>query len=168
MEELLATGVLKSSHGINGEIKVHAYSEEYSHFSHLKDVLLRNKDGREQKKTIEGFRVVGKELLVKFEGVANPEEARALTGWELWIPRSAAAKLRKGEVYVADLCRCSLIVNGEVVAKVVSAFDGPQALLLEVETGDSKRYLVPYMAQYLGKVDLEAGTIELLAPWLLT
>lgn len=104
---------------------------------------------------------------MKFQGIDTPEAAKALAGWELWIPRSAAARLRKGEVYVADLCKCSLTVDGQVVAKVVSAIDGPQALLLEVETPGAKRYLVPFMAQYTGVVDLDAGTIELIAPWLL-
>lgn len=167
MEDLLATGMLKSSHGIRGEVKVHSYSDEYAHLLKLEKVLLRNKDGREQTRSIEGCRVNGMELLMKFQGIDTPEAAKALAGWELWIPRSAAAQLRKGEVYVADLCKCSLTVDGQVVAKVVSAIDGPQALLLEVETPGAKRYLVPFMAQYTGVVDLDAGTIELIAPWLL-
>ena len=50
---------------------------------------------------------------------------------------------------------------------VVSVLDGPQALLLEAEQPDSKRFLVPFLYEYTGEVDLEAKTIELLSPWLL-
>ncbi|MFA6688559.1 MAG: ribosome maturation factor RimM [Sphaerochaetaceae bacterium] len=167
MDDMLATGLLKSSHGVRGEIKVHSYSDEYDHFFSLKEVSLRNKDGRERRCSIEGFRVNGSELLVKFQGIDSPEEAKLLAGWEIWIPRSKAAKLRDGEVYVADLCKCSLTVGGVSVARVVSSVDGPQSLLLEVETSDGSKHMIPYMSRYTGNVDLEAGTIELLAPWLL-
>ncbi|MDY4611047.1 MAG: ribosome maturation factor RimM [Sphaerochaetaceae bacterium] len=168
MEDLLATGLLKSSHGVRGEMKVHSYSDEYAHFFKLEKLLLRNKDGRERTCLVEGFRMNGGELLVKLQGIDSPEATKALAGWEIWIPRSSAAQLCDGEVYVKDLCACSLTVGGLAVAKVVSAIDGPQALLLEVETPDARKYLVPYMAQYLGAVDLMSGTIELLAPWLLS
>lgn len=168
MEDLLATGLLKSSHGIRGEIKVHSYSDEYAHFFKLEKLLLRNNDGRERTCLVEGFRMNGDELLVKLQGIDSPEATKTLAGWEIWIPRNLAAKLGDGEVYVKDLCACSLTADGQVVAKVVSAIDGPQALLLEVETPDARRYLVPYMAQYVGAVDLKSGTIELLAPWLLS
>ncbi len=168
MEDLLATGLLKSSHGIRGEMKVHSYSDEFAHFFKLKSVSLRNKDGREQIRSIEGCRMNGDELLMKLQGIDSPEAAKALVGWEIWIPRSSAAQLCDGEVYVADLCRCSLTVDGKVVARILSSIDGPQSLLLEVETPDAKKYLVPYMARYVGAVDIKSGTIELLAPWLLS
>jgi 16S rRNA processing protein RimM len=92
-----------------------------------------------------------------------------LNGWEIWVPRESAAPLDEGEFYVADLASCSLVCQGVVVARVVGVVDGAQALLLEVESSaDQKKYLVPFMSQYIGTVDLERKEMELLAPWLLT
>lgn len=166
--DYLATGVLKGPHGIQGFIKLHSYSDEYGHLEHLGVVSLR-KDGKVKELTVEQTRPVGKELLIKFKGVDTPEAARTYNGWEIWIPRDDAAKLDEGEFYVADLAVCSLHVDHQKVGQVVGVIDGPQALLLEVESSqDGKRYLVPFMKQYIGEVDLKKKEMELLAPQLLS
>jgi 16S rRNA processing protein RimM len=166
--EYLATGVLKAPHGVHGYLKLHSFSEEFSHLAVKGEVLLR-KDGKEKRCMLEAFKSSGNGLLVKFAGVDSPEEARAFNGWEVWVPREAAAPLEEGEYYVADLSSCSIVSGSEIVGRVVGVIDGPQALLLEVEaTADGKRYLVPFMSQYVGDVDLEQKRIELLEPWLLT
>jgi ribosomal 30S subunit maturation factor RimM len=51
----------------------------------------------------------------------------------------------------------------------VGVIDGPQALLLEIESIlDGKKYLVPFMEHYIGTVDLDRKELELLAPELLS
>jgi 16S rRNA processing protein RimM len=166
--DYLATGVLKGPHGIHGFIKLHSYSDEYEHLMNLGVVLLR-KDGKEKKLTLQEIKPAGKELLVKFEGLDTPETVRTYNGWEIWIPRDSAARLQEGEFYVADLASCSLVVDKKTVGKVVGVIDGPQALLLEIESIlDGKKYLVPFMEHYIGTVDLDRKELELLAPELLS
>ena len=166
--DLLATGVLKGPHGIQGFIKLRSYSDEYAHLVDL-DVVSLRKDGKERQLRIEELKPAGKEILIKFVGVDTPEKAREYNGWEIWIPRSSAAKLDEGEFYVADLVRCNLLVEGVVVGRIVGVVDGPQALLMEVEhVVDGKRYLVPFLDRYIRTVDLERGEMELLAPELLS
>ena len=166
--DLLATGVLKGPHGIHGFIKLHSYSDEFAHFADL-DVLSLRKNGKERQLKIEEVRPAGKDILIKFIGVDTPEKAREYNGWEIWVPRTSAAKLDDGEFYVADLVQCSLLVEGVVVGRIVGVVDGPQALLMEVEhVADGKLYLVPFMERYIGTVDLERKEMELLAPELLS
>lgn len=165
--DYLATGVLKGPHGVHGFIKVHAYSGEYGHLSGIEWVSLR-KNGIERQLVVENVRSSGMETLIKFHGIDSPEAARRFGGWELWVPRRSAAKLKEGEYYVADLSSCTLVSHGEQEASVVGVIDGPQSLLLEVEScADGKRYLVPFMSQYIGTVDLDRKEMELVAPWLL-
>ena len=166
--DFLATGVLKGPHGVLGFIKLHAFSRQSAHLVELREVSLRKGDS-ERLMTIEEVKDSGRDILVKFAGIDTPEDARKLNGWELWVPRSEAAVLEDGEFYVADLAKCSLTVDGRVVATVVGVIDGPQALLLEVlSLADEKRYLVRFMAPYIGNVDLERMEMELLAPQLLS
>lgn len=165
--EYLATGVLKGPHGVHGFIKLHSYSQEFEHLLRIDAVLLK-KDGSQRSMAIDAVKEAGREILVKFQGIDSPEEARKFNGWEVWVPREHAAGLAQDEFYVADLATCSLTVGGTVVGSVVGVIDGPQALLLEVESNaDGKRYLVPFMATYIGRVDLEKKEMELLAPELL-
>ena len=166
--DYLATGVLKGPHGILGFMKLHTYSQEYRHLTKIESVLLRKKD-ISCELSIESIEPKGKEILIKFKGIDTPELARRYNGYELWIPREMAVELEAGEYYVADLAQCSLLVAGSIVGKVVAVIDGPQALLLEVEAEkDNKRYLVPFMEQFIGDVNIESKELELLVPELLT
>jgi 16S rRNA processing protein RimM len=126
-------------------------------------------------------------LTMAFEGYPSPETARELTGMEIVVPRAQAAPLGPDEWYVADLVGLSLVVEGKKVATVRSVLEGGADPWLEVEKipetspslGSSgaartaKRNtegisLVPFRKIFVGEVDLKAGTIELLAPELLS
>jgi 16S rRNA processing protein RimM len=168
MEQLLCTGIVKTAFGVHGEVKIYPYNEDCSYLGKLKEVVLRHKDGREQLVSIESFRMQGSQVLMKFSGYDNPEDSRTLAGCSLMVERSKAAPLKKGQHYVADLIGCTLVHDGEVLATVGNAFDGAQAVLLEVHVvPDDRVCMVPYLAQYIGAVDTENRTIDLKTPWIL-
>jgi len=133
----------------------------------LKQGIILLKDGREKTYGIEGFRISGSQAYLKFEGVDTPEAAKKLAGATLFVPRSEAAPLAEGEYYISDMLGSTLMHDGVQVATIVNYFDGPQSILLEVVDGSNKRFLVPLMDQYIGKVDIKEKTVELLAQWLL-
>ncbi len=167
MEEMLYTATVQSTFGILGEVKILPNNEDCTNLKKLKEVVLRCKDGTELTVTIEKFRMQGTQALMKFAGYDNPEDARALAGCRLMVERSKAAPLKKGQYYVTDLIGCTLVHDGLSLAKVEKALDGAQAVLLEVLASDGKRYMVPYLEQFIGAVDLEKCTIELKTPWIL-
>lgn len=165
--DYLATGILKSSHGLHGYMKIFTFSGEYQHLIGIPEVSLR-KAQKEKRLTVQDIMLNGADILIKFTGIDTPEQARRFSGWEVWIPRQYASALQEGEYYVADIARCVLVVNHQVAAKVVAVVDGAQSLLLEVQSvADGRRYFVPFFDPYIGEVDLEHNEIELLAPWLL-
>jgi len=159
--DMIATGVLRGPHGLQGNLKLKTYSGEYEYLKSLSEVELRH-DGASQLMRIERFIDHGNELLIKFFGVHTPEEARRFNGWEIWIPRDKASVLENGEFYVADLIGCDLLFEDVVEGRVISSFEGAQSLLLEVQKSDGKRILIPFMREYIGAVDIDKKTIELL------
>lgn len=167
MEKLLWTATVKSPFGIAGEVKIHPHNEDCSYLGKLKEVILCAKDGTEQLLTIQSFRMMGSQPIMKFVGFDDPETARALNGQHLMVERSKAAPLKKGQFYVNDLIGCSMMHDGKLIAEVVSSIDGAQAVLLEVRTAEDQLYMVPYLKEYIGDVDLENRTIELKTPWIL-
>lgn len=167
MSEYLATGVLLRPHGVHGNINIRLFSDQFEHLLKIKEVILKKGD-QQRVETIASVKGYNEGALIKFVGIERREEVEKLTGWEVWILRSQAPALEKGEFYVADLHQCNLIFDSKVVAQVVSTIDGPQSLLLEVKsTADQKNYLIPFMAQFIGKVNIEKRELELLAPQLL-
>ncbi|NCB01054.1 MAG: 16S rRNA processing protein RimM [Spirochaetia bacterium] len=166
--QYIATGVLRGPHGLKGSIKLKSFSGEVAHLLDIKKVQLRH--GTEVR-LFEVDEVIthGDELLIRFRGIDSPEKARTLNGWELWVDREDAAPLEQGEYYSADLMDSSIIVEGEVVGKVVAILDGPQALLLEVKHSvGEKTSLIPFMAPFIGFVHTHEKEIELLEKELLS
>jgi 16S rRNA processing protein RimM len=164
--ETLAIGVVRTSYGVRGEMKIRSLSGERTHFLKLDTAVL--KKGRQQEQfEVERAREHGQDVVMKFKGIETPERARDFATWEVWVPRDRAAPLRSAEFYIADLCRCRLTRNGETVGPVRAVCEGGATELLEVELSDGRTVLVPFVDEYIGPVDLAAGTIELLVDWVL-
>jgi 16S rRNA processing protein RimM len=156
----LAVGVIASTHGIGGELKVKSYSGQIEHLLTLRSVTLK----RGQVETPAEFEWVRRQdpgVIVKVAGLDTPEKARALVGSEIWVPRAAAAPLENEEYYAADLCRCRLWFGEEEVGTVRSVWEGGPAQLLEVVGKEGKTFLVPFSEHFIGDVDLSSGTIRL-------
>ena len=168
MKQVLATGVIRSPHGVKGYVKVHPYSDDFDHFFKLKSVTIQRGD-KTRILEVEQVQSHSDELLMKFKGIDSPEDARFISGWEILVPRDQASRLEEGEVYTADLQGMKLVYDNEEVAEVVSVMDGAQALLLEVKTKKNDRlHLVPYMkGVFIDDVDVEKGTMRLLKAELL-
>ena len=102
-----------------------------------------------------------------FVGYETPEAARVLTGLDIMVARDRAAPLKDNEWYVADLVGLDLTHEGRVVARIRSVLEGGPDPWLEAELPDGRRSLVPFRGEFVGSIDLSAGRVELLAPWLL-
>ena len=70
MEQLLQVGVITSTHGIRGEVKVFPTTDDPERFKKLKNVILET--GKEQiSLKIQGVRFFKNLVIVKFEGIDN-------------------------------------------------------------------------------------------------
>lgn len=166
--KLLSTAKIGKTHGLDGALRIYSLSGEYSHLKKLDRCVVCLSDGSEVTLDVKSVRIQGELCLISFVGYDTPEKARKLTKGIIKIERSQAAKLKKGEYYIADLYDMDVLVGSEVVGRVVSTFEGPQALLLEVEsTKDGKKFLIPLLPVYIQDVDVEKNTMQLLMPELM-
>ena len=157
-------GIIRTSHGVEGFLKVKTLSGETDHFYRLKNVFLK-KEGKEKTFDVEKVKPFGGDVLLKVKGIDNPEEAKLFSNWEILVDRKDAAPLAEGEYYNSDLCACSLIRNSEVLGKVVSVIEGGAGDLLEIETTNGKVILIPFINEWIGTVDLQKKEIELKEGW---
>lgn len=167
MNNFLATGIVRTSHGLKGYVKVMPFSDDYSHFKKIKRVRLFRKEkgmvsGIDCDMDVEDVRFVGNDILIKFSGINSPEEARLFNGAEILVDRKFCSPLGEGEIYIVDLIGLDIVVEKEKVAKVISIYEGSQAPLMEVKRTDGKVFIVPYMAPFVGKPNLNEKTLELL------
>ena len=77
MEQLLQVGVISSTHGIRGEVKVFPTTDDPDRFRKLKQVILDT--GREQKDLeIEGVKFFKQFVILKFKGIDNINDIEML------------------------------------------------------------------------------------------
>ncbi len=155
----LATGLVRTSHGVKGFLKVKSYSGEFEHLAKLKEMTLKRED-REKTFTVDEVRPFMDGALVKLHGIDTPEAARAYINWEILVDREDAAELDEDEFYFADLCGLDVLCDGEVVARVASVSTSAASELLELVTSSGTFY-VPFIDQFIGAVSIEDNTIEL-------
>ena len=93
MENLLRVGVISSTHGVRGEVKVFPTTDEKESFKKLKTVLLDT--GKEQiSLEIEGVKFFKNMVILKFKGYDNINDMERYRGKDLLITREQAVPLK--------------------------------------------------------------------------
>ena len=110
----------------------------------------------------------GNTLLLRFEGIDNPETAETLSGAEIIAPREFASPLGEGEFYIEDLKGLTVVNReGKVLGQLTNVLEGGGGNLAEVQLPSGEKRLTPFRREFFGEIDLERSKIELLEPWIL-
>lgn len=158
--EKLAIGLIQKSFGVWGHISVLSFSGETDHFFRLKKVYIGKKD-RFKTYRIESLKKRKNNLLIKLEGVDSPEAAKLLVNLEIWAERIYGSPLKKGEYYFADLCKCSVFLDGQEVGRINSICEGGVTGLLEIKHKNGKNYFIPFIKKFIKHVDIKARKVYL-------
>lgn len=87
MEEMLQVGVVATTHGVRGEMKIFPTTDTAQRFSDLSCVYMDAGRGDFQKLEIQGVKFFKKYAILKFRGIDDMNEAEKHRGKSLWIPR---------------------------------------------------------------------------------
>ena len=160
MENILQVGIISSTHGIRGEVKVFPTTDDVNRFKKLKEVLLDT--GKETLPlTIEGVKFFKQFVILKFKGIDNINDIERYRGKSLYVTRENAVKLKKDEYFIADLI--GLFVENED-----GSFQGTLKDVLETGANDvyvvskdgAKDLLIPAIHACIQNVDVAAGQME--------
>lgn len=164
MKELLAIGKFGRTTGIGGEIRFFSFSEELKYIHSLRSVLI-NRGGEYIGYSVEKCAARNKSLVLKLEGIDSPEAAQRLTNCIVWVGRSSAAPLNKGEYYYADLEECTAYLNGQPVGIVESVWNNGVNDFLNIRIPHGRNVMVPFLDRYIGTVDITGQRIDILEEW---
>lgn len=102
MEKQLQAGVITSTHGIRGEVKVFPTTDDAQYFRELKKVYLDT--GKEQiPLEIEHVKFFKQFAILKFKGIDNINDIEKYKGKSLMIDREDASPLGEDEYYICDM-----------------------------------------------------------------
>ena len=159
MEDFFRVGVISSTHGVHGEVKVFPTTEDAKRFKKLKDVLLDT--GKERiLLTIESVKFFKQFVILKFKDYNTIEAIQGYKGKELWIPREQALPLEEDEDYISDLFGlCVVSDTGERLGELVDVIQTGANDVYTVRMADGKEALFPAIAECVKSVDIEKGTM---------
>ncbi|MDP5348253.1 MAG: ribosome maturation factor RimM, partial [Paracoccaceae bacterium] len=100
-------------------------------------------------------------LLVRLSGVSTKEEADALKGVKLFVPRDRLPALPDDEYYHADLIGLTVLdTGGTTLGRVKAVLNHGAGDILEVQVpGSSDTVLLPFTLEAVPTVDLASGRI---------
>ncbi|MDW2796433.1 ribosome maturation factor RimM [Clostridium boliviensis] len=159
MENLLRVGVISSTHGIKGEVKVFPTTDDTARFNQLKKVILDT--GREQiDLEIEGVKFFKNMVILKFKGYDSIDEIEKYKGKDLLITRDLAVKLGPDENFITDLIGLLVVKDdGEELGTLTDVIKTGANDVYEVRMADGREVLLPAIKECVLNVDLEKGTI---------
>ena len=102
MEELLQVGVITTTHGVRGEVKVFPTTDDPARFKKLKDVILDNGKAKKDLE-IENVKFFKNMVILKFKGLDNINDVERFRQAKLLVTRENAVELEEDEYFIADL-----------------------------------------------------------------
>lgn len=159
MENLLQVGVITSTHGVRGEVKVFPTTDDPARFKKLKQVILD--DGKQQiDLEIVSVKFFKNQVILKFKGIDTLNDVEKYRRATLWVTRENAVKLAENEYFVADLEGLTVVSDeGEELGILDEVLQTGANDVYIVKKKGSADLLIPAIRDCILKVDFEQSTM---------
>lgn len=155
MEDLLQVGVITTTHGIRGEVKVYPTTDDAHRFDYLESVLLDT--GKELcELEIQRVKYFKQFVILKFRDVDNINDIEPYKGKSLYVTRDFAVPLEENEYYIADLIDMDVFLeDGSLFGTLKDVMETGANDVYVIHTTDKKEVLVPAIKDCVKEVDVE-------------
>ena len=161
MEERLQVGVIASTHGVRGEVKVFPTTDDVRRFKKLKEVILDT--GKENRiLEIEQVKFFKQFAILKFKGIDTLDEVEKYRKKSLYVTRENAVRLNKDEYFIADLIGLKVLDEaGEALGELEDVIETGANDVYQIKMNDGRQLLLPALRQCVLEVDVEAGFMKI-------
>ena len=159
MEDYFKIGIITSSHGVRGEMKVYPTTDDARRFKKLKQVFVETKEGFKVFE-VESARVSDK-VLLKLKGIDTPEEIVKYRQRGIFVDRKNAVSLSKDEYFIADLIGIKVICDdGKELGVLKEVMPTGANDVYVVSMDEGKEVLIPAIKDCILDVDVEEGFMK--------
>ena len=153
--DLILVGRVAGAFGVKGEVRIASFTAEPLALVDYRTLL--REDGSPGL-TLSGGRVAKGGVVARAREVATREEAEALRGLNLYIPRAVLPEPDEDEFYVADLVGMEVrSLEGDVLGRVRSVRDFGAGDLLEVAPAAGESWWLPFTREAVPEVRMADG-----------
>ena len=154
MDNYLRVGVITTTHGIRGEVKVFPTTDDPGRFKDLKKLFLDT--GKELLPLeLEGVKFFKQMVILKFKGIDNINDIEKYRGKDLLIHREDAVALEEGEYFIYDLIG-SMVYNedGKELGTLTEILTTAANDVYVVNTSAGKELLIPSIKECILDIDV--------------
>jgi len=159
---LILVGRVAGAFGVKGEVRITAYTAEPEALLAYRALL--REDGTAGL-TLTGGRPAKGGLVARAAEVGTREQAEALRGLRLYVPRAALPEPEEDEFYVADLIGLSVEApDGSPIGRIRSVQDFGAGDLLEIAPPEGATWYLPFTREAVPEIRLSEGKVVAIRP----
>ena len=154
MDNYLRVGVITTTHGVRGEVKVFPTTDDPNRFKDLKKLYLDT--GKELiPLELEGVKFFKQLVILKFKGIDDINDIEKYRGRDLLIDREDAVKLEEGEYFIFDLIDSAVFTDdGKELGILTEILTTAANDVYVVKTPEAKEVLIPSIKECILDVDV--------------
>ncbi len=161
-DRLVLVGRVAGAFGVKGEIRINSYTDEPTTL--LRYGTLRRVSG-EAGLTLTSGRPHKGGLVVRAKEVTSREDAEALRGLDLYVPRDALPAPEEDEFYLADLIGLAAVAqDGAELGRIKSVQNFGAGDLLEIAPPDGPSWWLPFTREAVPEVRIANGMVVVVRP----
>lgn len=155
MENLLRIGVITTTHGIRGEVKVFPTTDDARRFDDCDEVILVTK--REQIPLhVERVKYFKNIVILKFKEFDDINQVEQFRKCDLMVTRENAVPLEEGEYFICDIIGAEVVEeSGEPIGTVKDVMETGANNVFVIEMPEGREVLFPSIPQCIKQVDVE-------------
>lgn len=158
-QALLLIGKIVAAHGVKGEVKVYSYVDQQTLLNPGRAVLVEPPGKTASPYIVASARVGKKSVCIGFEAISNRNDAEALIGASLFLPRSALPSPEPDSWYWCDLIGLDVYDSKEgFIGRVAAMIETGANDVFVVRDNEAER-LIPVIEPVVRHIDPEAGRI---------
>lgn len=155
MEDYLQIGVITSTHGIRGEVKVFPTTDDNNRFKKLKECFIELKNELLPIK-VKSCKFFKNMVILQFEGIENINDVEKYKQCKLYVDREHAVPLEEDEYFMTDLIGISVYTEDKKELGILSEIIPTGANDVYVVTDNEKKeLLLPAIKDCIINIDLE-------------
>lgn len=155
MTKYLEIGQIVNTFGIKGMVKVKPFTDNIERFNNLEKIYIKNKSGQTEYK-IQEIKYHKNMVLIKFEGIENPEQADLLRNSYLIVDRETEEPLEPGRYYIVDMIGLDVFTdNNEYLGKLEDIYNTGSNDIYVVKNELGKQVLLPAIEDVIKNIDMD-------------
>lgn len=152
-------GKIIGVYGIKGWVKVLSYTRPKDNILNY-EIWLVGSDAEQIEQNVTDCKRHGKGIIAKLQTVDDREQARLLTGSDIYIRRSQLPELATGEYYWHELMGLSVVDQYQKNLGTITDILETGGNDVFVITGDKRRLIPWVMGIYIKEIDLDSEQVR--------